>query len=70
MSAATDHAPYHRRFIELVDRIEREFPVVDWRCGDVPVWPLARMELYLDMHFASIGAAIGISDHDVQQPGQ
>jgi SAM-dependent methyltransferase len=48
---------FHRRFMDLVDAIEHAFPVTHWRGDDVPVWPLARMELYLDMHFASIGAA-------------
>jgi hypothetical protein len=57
MNACGAHVSYHRRFLQLVDHIERTFPVGGWRCGDVPIWPLARMELYLDMHFASIGVA-------------
>jgi hypothetical protein len=45
----------HRRFLTLVDEIERDFPVSRWKCGDVEIWPLARMDLYLDMHFAQVG---------------
>jgi SAM-dependent methyltransferase len=57
MMAAGKPAPFHRKFLGLVDRIEREFPVTRWYCGDVPIWPLARLELHLDMHFASMRAA-------------
>jgi SAM-dependent methyltransferase len=46
---------FHRGFLELVDHIERVFPVTRWYLRDVPVWPLARQELHLDMHFASMG---------------
>ena len=38
---------YHERFLTLVDEIERTYPVTRWRVGDVPAWPLARLELYL-----------------------
>jgi hypothetical protein len=57
MNSGGESASYHRQFLQLVDHIEREFPVANWRHRDLPIWPLARMELYLDMHFASIGAA-------------
>lgn len=37
---------YHRQFFALVDQIERDFPVEEWRAGDVPLWPLARTTLH------------------------
>jgi hypothetical protein len=37
---------YHRQFFALVDEIEKRFPVIDWRAGDVALWPLARATLY------------------------
>ena len=43
---------FHARFLNVVEAVEREFPVAEWRCGDVEVWPLARMDLYLDMFWA------------------
>src|SRR6267154_6309654 len=46
---------FHRRYLTLVDQIERSFPVIGWRRGDLEVWPLARMELYLDMYWANAG---------------
>ncbi len=46
---------FHRRYLTLVDEIERQFPVVRWQRGDLEVWPLARMELYLDMYWANAG---------------
>jgi hypothetical protein len=47
--------PFHRRYLALVDEIERRFPVAHWKVGDVDVWPLARMDLYLDMYWANAG---------------
>jgi len=47
--------PFHRRYLQLVGDIEREFPVADWRCGDVDIWPLARMDLYDDMYCVNAG---------------
>lgn len=52
--AAADE-PFHGRFLALVSDIERRFDVARWRCGDVDVWPLARMDLYLDMHWRHTG---------------
>jgi hypothetical protein len=49
--------PFHRRYLALVDEIERNFPVARWKCGDVEVWPLARMDFYLDMFWANTGGA-------------
>ena len=46
---------YHRRYLTLVDEIERRFPVIRWKRGDLEIWPLARMELYLDMYWANAG---------------
>ncbi|HEX3912612.1 MAG TPA: hypothetical protein VHW71_03825 [Steroidobacteraceae bacterium] len=44
---------FHRRYLDMVEEIESEYSVASWKGGDVDVWPLARMELYLDMHWAS-----------------
>jgi hypothetical protein len=49
--------PFHRRYLTLVDEIERNFPVASWKGGDVEIWPLARMQLYLDMYWANVGGA-------------
>jgi hypothetical protein len=45
----------HGRYLSLVSDIERRFDVARWRCGDVDIWPLARMDLYLDMHWQHTG---------------
>jgi len=47
----------HGRYLALVAEIEREFDVASWKSGDVDIWPLARMDLYLDMYWQSIGKA-------------
>jgi len=47
---------FHSRYLALVGRIERQFPVNKWFVGDVPVWPLARMQLHNDMFWASSGS--------------
>lgn len=41
-------SPY-RRHRELAGRIEREFPVADWRVGDVDLWPILSQDLFLDI---------------------
>jgi hypothetical protein len=41
----------------LVADLERRFPVTQWRCGDLDLWPLARSSLYLDMYWRCFGAA-------------
>ena len=46
---------FHRSYLSLVDHIERNFPVEQWRAGDLEIWPLARMDLYLDFYRASVG---------------
>jgi hypothetical protein len=48
---------FHQRFLSLVAEIERTFPVARWKSGDVEIWPLARMDLYLDMFWANVGGA-------------
>jgi hypothetical protein len=45
------------RYPALIDQIERQFPVTAWRGGDVDIWPLARLELYLDMYWQEAGSA-------------
>jgi hypothetical protein len=50
--------PFHRRYLTLVDEIERKFPVARWKSGDVEIWPLARMDLYLDMYWANVGGSL------------
>lgn len=50
--------PFHRRYLTLVEEIERNFPVARWKSGDVEIWPLARMDLYLDMYWANVGGAV------------
>ncbi len=46
---------FHRRYLSVVEDIERNFPVARWRAGDVEIWPLARMDLYNDMYHVSAG---------------
>ena len=45
----------HRIYRELVDRIERNCRVVEWRSGDIDLWPLASQDLFLDI-FRNSGA--------------
>jgi hypothetical protein len=44
-----------QRYLDLVDKVEQRFDVADWRSGDIDLWPLARMDLFLDMFRASGG---------------
>ncbi len=46
---------FQHRYLALVAEIEREFRVREWRCGDADLWPLARMDLFLDMHWRHTG---------------
>lgn len=48
---------FYPRYLTLIDEIERNFPVSSWRSGDLEIWPLARMNLYLDMYWAESGSA-------------
>jgi hypothetical protein len=52
--------PFHRRFLFLAEEIERNFAVSRWKCADVPIWPSARMDLYLAMHWAHTGGTAPI----------
>jgi hypothetical protein len=47
--------PFHLHYLNIVDEIERTFPVAGWKCGDVDIWPLARMDLHLDMQRQDTG---------------
>ncbi len=49
---------FHRRYLDLVEQIERRFAVTAWKSGDVDLWPLARMDLYLDLLRDRHGAAM------------
>ena len=51
------NASFHGRYLEIVNHIERNFPVAHWKSGDVDIWPFARMDLYLDMYWDSVGGA-------------
>jgi hypothetical protein len=48
---------FHRRYLALVEEIERSFPVAGWRADDLEIWPLARMDLYLDLYRSHVGIA-------------
>jgi hypothetical protein len=39
----------HRRYRELIDAIEQECRVAEWRAGDIDLWPLASQDLFGDM---------------------
>ncbi len=41
---------FQERYFALVAEIEREFKVAQWKKGDLDLWPVARMDLFLDMH--------------------
>jgi hypothetical protein len=46
---------FNHRYTALLDAIERNFPVSEWRGGDLTIWPLVRMYLYHDLYFADAG---------------
>ena len=48
-------ATFQDRHLGLVAEIERDFRVAQWKRGDVDIWPLARMDLFLDMHWRHTG---------------
>jgi hypothetical protein len=50
-----DDMNFHRQFLDLVAQIEADFPVHRWMCGDLHVWPLAKMDLYLEMYWIHVG---------------
>lgn len=39
----------HQRYRALVDAIERDCRVSEWRTGDVDLWPIASQDLFLDL---------------------
>jgi hypothetical protein len=47
--------PIQQRCLELAETIEARFGVTRWRSGDLDLWPLARMDLFLDMFRANGG---------------
>src|SRR5690242_3515584 len=48
---------FNHRYAALLDGIERNFPVSEWKAGDFELWPLARLDLYHDLYFADAGIA-------------
>jgi hypothetical protein len=49
---------FQDRYLTLVAEIERDFRVAQWKRGDVDIWPLARMDLFLDMHWYHTGQSV------------
>jgi hypothetical protein len=49
---------FHRHYLSVVEEIERNYPVACWKSGDVEIWPLARMDIYLEMYWATMGGAV------------
>ncbi|MBB6254194.1 hypothetical protein [Nitrospirillum iridis] len=47
--------PFHARYLALAAEIETRFAVAGWTCGDAHLWPLARMDLYLDLYRHHVG---------------
>jgi len=47
---------FYLEYRALVVALEEKFSVEDWRLGDVDIWPLARMALYLELHQLAMGA--------------
>jgi hypothetical protein len=45
----------HQRYRALVNAIERDCRVAEWRAGDVDLWPLASQDLFLDVFRRSGG---------------
>lgn len=51
-------APLSSEFMAALAQIEAQFPVLDWRVGDVPIWPLARIRWMFSewaAHYANAG---------------
>jgi hypothetical protein len=46
---------FHRRYLQLAQEIESNFAVAQWQAGDLALWPLARMDLYMELYGASVG---------------
>lgn len=41
---------FQDRYFALVADIERDFRVAQWKMRDLDLWPVARMDLFLDLH--------------------
>lgn len=50
---------FHRGYLDIVEQIERECPVAKWKVDDLEIWPLARLDLYLDLYRSSVGITPG-----------
>jgi hypothetical protein len=48
-------ATFQQRYLSLVSEIEKRFRVAQWKSGDLDIWPIARMDLFLDMHWNHTG---------------
>jgi hypothetical protein len=48
---------FHEQYCALISGLEKRFPVAQWRRGDVDLWPLARMSVYLDLYRQKCGWA-------------
>ena len=57
MSSNSAAVLFHGRYLSIVEHIERNFPVAGWKADDLEIWPLARMDLYLDLYRSSVGIA-------------
>jgi hypothetical protein len=49
---------FHQHYLTIVSDAENRFRVAQWRSGDVDLWPLARMDLYLDMYVQDTGCPV------------
>ncbi|MDE1150323.1 MAG: hypothetical protein PW843_27565 [Azospirillaceae bacterium] len=56
--------PFHSQYLALVAEVETRFAVARWTCGDAHLWPLARMDLYLDLYRRHV------ADPDAGQPAR
>jgi hypothetical protein len=58
---------FQDRYFALVAEIERDFRVAQWKRGDVDIWPLARMDLFLDMHWRHTGQSTSPSARSLRR---
>src|SRR3569832_2205010 len=49
---------FQERYFALVAEIERDFRVAQWKIGDLDIWPVARMDLFLDLHRQHTGEEV------------
>jgi hypothetical protein len=57
MTTLTAAVTFHRRYLEVVEQIERTFRVAEWQANDLEIWPLARMDLHLDLFRSHVGVS-------------